>query len=300
MDLDKPKGNSFEYRVLKTPKFSGVNGDGRLHLVGITGRDNPNSQKIDIYLTNSRPSLDPTTGALLKNEEVGADMTIEHFQTSSKSPATSFQHQKTFRDQAIRTPNNIALAPQNNGFYFTNDHGTAKAGLQFELANLIRNGDVSYCSSDGNCKTVAKGFAFPNGLIMGMDNRLYVPSAFAGGIDVFKVLADKEVEKVDHIDIPYPIDNLSQDAEGSIWAAGLPKISSTLAAFADPLKIVPPSTVFKINRRSGGWDVQKILEDRDAEVLPGATTAVHDAKTGRVFVSGIVSPFITVCEPKKV
>lgn len=46
-------------------------------------------------------------------------------------------------------------------------------------------------------------------------------------------------------------------------------------------------------------EVKKVLEDWEGEVLPGATAVVHDAKTGRVFLSGVVSPFVTVCEPVK-
>ncbi len=33
---------------------------------------------------------------------------------------------------------------------------------------------------------------------------------------------------------------------------------------------------------------EKVLEDRDGEVLPGTTTAIHDAKTGRLFLSSKV------------
>jgi hypothetical protein len=41
--------------------------------------------------------------------------------------------------------------------------------------------------------------------------------------------------------------------------------------------------------------VEKVLED-DGSVLPGSTTAVHDAETGRIFLSGIMSPYIAICE----
>jgi hypothetical protein len=37
------------------------------------------------------------------------------------------------------------------------------------------------------------------------------------------------------------------------------------------------------------------MED-DGSVLPGATVAAHDAETGRVFLGGSMSPYITICE----
>lgn len=126
MDIDKPKGDSFEYRVLKTPGFEGVRGDGRLQLIGITGRDNINDD-IELFLVNARPTLDDTTGQVLDNTVTGADMTIESFGASRA--ATELKHLQTYRNPEIRTPNNIALSPSGEGFYITNDHGTAKTGL---------------------------------------------------------------------------------------------------------------------------------------------------------------------------
>lgn len=44
--------------------------------------------------------------------------------------------------------------------------------------------------------------------------------------------------------------------------------------------------------------VEKVIEDREGKVLPAASTAVHDVKTGNLWLSGFASKFITVCEPK--
>ena len=44
--------------------------------------------------------------------------------------------------------------------------------------------------------------------------------------------------------------------------------------------------------------VEKVMED-DGSVLPGSTIAVHDVETGRYFLGGAMSPFITICESKK-
>lgn len=299
MDIDKPEGDSFQYHILKTPGFSGVHGDGRLHLVGFIGKNVPavdgNPSKTDIYLVNARPSIDIDTGAVLDNAKVGPNMTIEAF--TLEKYATSMKHTSTWNHDLITTPNNIAIDPQ-HGIWFTNDHGSATHGLSHTLAPFTANGDISYCSSPTSCRTVVSGDKFPNGLHLdSSSNRIYVPSAWIGGIKVYKYGVDRRLEQVSYVDIPYPIDNLSQDAEGSIWAAALPKGSQSLKAFDDPLGFVPASTIFRIRRGLDGWQVDKILEDSKGEVLPGTTTAIHDVKSGRIFLSGVTSPFITVCHP---
>ena len=62
----------------------------------------------------------------------------------------------------------------------------------------------------------------------------------------------------------------------------------------------PPTTVFRIRKPSKGHDaeyvVEKVLED-DGSVLPGTTTAVHDAETGRIYLGGVMSAYIAICEP---
>lgn len=132
MDIDKPIGDSFEYRVLKTPSYRA--GDGNLYLVGLTGRDNAPLEKndpnkspfsIDIALVNARPPVDHETSGFLEGTVLGGDFTIELFETNAN--AHELQHKKTFHHPEIKTPNNVAFAPS-SGFYITNDHGTAKAG----------------------------------------------------------------------------------------------------------------------------------------------------------------------------
>ncbi|GIZ40607.1 hypothetical protein CKM354_000393900 [Cercospora kikuchii] len=307
MDIDKPDGKSFQYRVLDTPGFPGVNGDGRLHLVGFTGRETPDS--IELLLVNAQPAIDATTKQL---QDI-PDMTIEAFQTDKKQTSTSLKHIHTYRHSAITTPNNIAFSQHSSGFYFTNDHGDAISGFRHSIAPFTGNGNIAYCelstgSSDSTCKIVSSGsFNFPNGLATSKTspNTLFVPSAWTeGGIHVFKANGPNPLEKDTFISIPYPLDNLSQDKNGDIWAAGIPKGLETLGAFEDPLNSVASTTVFKIWKEAGsntaavngGYQTLKALEDRDKEVLPGATTVIHDATTGRLFLSGVTSPFITVCD----
>lgn len=108
-----------------------------------------------------------------------------------------------------------------------------------------------------------------------------------------------------------PMDNLEVDANGAIWAAAFPKVRKLLQGFDAPRSRTPPSAAFKIEPRGlpaatahaqtvPAYHVTKVLEDRDADMLPGSTTVLHDAKTGRLFFGGVFSPFVTVCERTKV
>ena len=295
MDIDKPKGNSYQYRVLNTPGFSGIQEDGRLHLIGFTAKET--SRDIELLVVNARPAINSATNQL----ENSPDMTIEWFKTATKQKATTIVIGKTYRHPVITSPNNVAFTE--GGFFITNDHGDATHGIRHSLAPIVGNGNIAFCSSSGlspKCHIVADGYHFPNGLIVDNTNssRLYVPSAWAGGIHVFHTSGGaNKLEKVAFIDIPYPIDNLSQDKNGDIWAAAMPKALETLAAFEDPLNVVASSTVFRIRRKGEEeFEVTKMLEDREKEVLPGASTVIHDVKSGRLFLSGPTSPFISVCE----
>ncbi|OAL36419.1 hypothetical protein AYO20_04315 [Fonsecaea nubica] len=291
MGIDSPTSSGgYTYRVLKTQGFSGVHGDGRIHVVGMTGTTSADGSIVQLWLINASPSVDSETGELLDNAVVGGNSTIEVFATAPRY--ASMKHVKTYANSQIATPNNVALT-KDGGFFFTNDHGPHKVGLQHHLSSFIGTGDVSYCSAAGVCKKVASGFKFPNGLHLGSDGLLYVPSAAVGGIAVFKPNADGSVVKVHKIDLDYPIDNLSEDATGDIFAATLPKSLKMLAGFDDPLNLKsPPATAWRIRRLNREiqdkyeYELTKIIEDVEGEVLPGTTTVIHDAQTGTLFLSG--------------
>lgn len=163
----------------------------------------------------------------------------------------------------------------------------------FHLSPILGTGDVSYCSSSGSCKKVAHGFKFPNGLHLGSDGLLYVPSAAIGGITVFKPKPDGSLVRVHLIELDYPIDNLSEDGNGDIYAAALPKVMESMSAFEDSTNLkTPPATVWRVRRIERNvpdkykYELTKIIEDAEGEVLPFMTTVIHDVKTGTLFMSG--------------
>lgn len=293
MKIDHARGRSYDYRILKTPSFDGINGDGTLGLVGLTGQI-INSKLMRLWLVNTRPSIGPS-GELLDNAKLGGNATIELFEM--EPAASSMKHVKTFADPQIVTPNNIAPM-DDGGFYFTNDHGLNKMGLLFEATVLFGGSGVWYCDAHTNCKKVAGGFKFANGLLKAQDGLLYVPSASMGGISVFEIQPDRSLKKLTQIPFSYPIDNLSQDSNGDILIPHFPKMTAMLGMFDNPYGPTGPSAVSRLRKTESGYEIEKMIEDKHGEALPGTTTVIHDAKTGRLFLSSVISPFITVCEKR--
>lgn len=109
--------------------------------------------------------------------------------------------------------------------------------------------------------------------------------------------------KIDEINVSMPLDNLSIDSKGDIFVAGFPNFLKLGKALHAP-EIDVPSTVFRIRSKLNAegkrkYEVEKILEDAEGKLLHGATIAVHDTKTGNLWLGGIMSPFITLCEKKR-
>jgi hypothetical protein len=139
-------------------------------------------------------------------------------------------------------------------------------------------------------------------VVRGHDGLIYLSEFVAGTVSAYKFLTNGAFVLVDTIDLKMPIDNLYIDSEGSIWAPGVPKAQPLFRAVETGQVTDIPSTIFRIrnlgSRKVPRFDVRKVLEDGAGMVLPGSTAVVHDVKTGKLFMGGIGSPFITVCEPR--
>ena len=144
-------------------------------------------------------------------------------------------------------------------------------------------------------------FTYANGLERGADGLIYVPSSFLGKIWVFKPDgAADTLEKVAEITShAMPVDNLSRDRDGALWGAGFPDILGFVGAATDALRKDSRTTVWRLRKAEegsgsvgedvkgqGGYVMEKVIEDREMKVLGGATVAVHDAETGRIFTGG--------------
>jgi gluconolactonase len=121
--------------------------------------------------------------------------------------------------QALRSPNDLTLDRQ-GGFYFTDPGGSNQK-------NPI--GTVHYVDRAGKTHMVAKGLAFPNGIVLRPDgksllvgesnhNRILVYEVLApgkvGAMKIFANLPTKEGEQIDN-----QPDGICLDSEGNLYVA---------------------------------------------------------------------------------
>lgn len=125
---------TLEFKTLPLRGFAGTGGDGLINVVGFAGVDKPDGS-IELFLTNLRPSTDPSTGRVLSDQAAtGANATIEVFKTGGPA-AEALEWVATFADPIIATPNRPAVV-EGRGIYITNDHGQRKTGM----VSLARRG----------------------------------------------------------------------------------------------------------------------------------------------------------------
>jgi arylesterase/paraoxonase len=108
--------------------FHGIKGDGTLNLHGMDIRADPHTDTLAILLVNHRPPFHPVTRQPLDAARVGANSTIELFQTTVGSD--TMVHVRTFSNDVIRTPNDVAWV-NDRAFVFTNDHSTKTGWVAF-------------------------------------------------------------------------------------------------------------------------------------------------------------------------
>ena len=288
LHIDKPEGASFEHRTLRTRGYSRPAEDDLFTFVGMNGVDVDvdGEHRVELMIVNQRPSVDPETGKPYPDQYVmGADPTVEQFEVRG-AQAEEIHHVRTWEDKRIASPNRMAMVGSSDSFYLTNSHGLQKVGLKSRLSPILGTGEVEFCSREGGCKTVSTGHKFPNGLAQ-HDGLVYVPSSLEGTVSVYRIGDDNELKLLETIATEYPLDNISVDANGDLWVAALPDaLLGIFQAFKDPFNARTKSTVLRIRKGEDGkhtWE--KVLEDGEGVTLPATTTVVHDAKTGRLFMS---------------
>jgi arylesterase / paraoxonase len=151
----------------------------------------------------------------------------------------------------------------------------------------------------------------PNGITRARDGLIYAVNTIPSVIQVFSLTEERQLQQEDEIHVELPMDNLSIDQNGDIYAAAFPQVHKWGTSSKDP-SVGVPTAVFRIRRAGKGYrgtsrkgmeiyqgeyEVEKIIED-DGSLLPGSTSAVHDPMTGRIFLAGVMSPFVAVCETR--
>jgi SpoU rRNA methylase family enzyme len=170
-----------------------------------------------------------------------------------------------------------------------------------ELDLILGGGNVVYCRTDQTCSpATSNSLPFANGLVRGHDGLIYVPFSAATYIGVYRISSAGSLEEVTRIPVGMGLDNLSVDSSGNIWAAGVPRVLELIGAVGEPFDKTSPSTIFRI-RKTGErqYEVDKVLEDGEAKLVSGATTAVFDGQSERLFIGGAATPFLIDCKSQQ-
>lgn len=111
---------------------------------------------------------------------------------------------------------------------------------------------IAYCDLSRTFTTCSYAVEtlYPNGLAKGPGKTLYAASSVLGGISHFEIKSDDELALIKFIPVPRVLDNIHVDADGSIYAAAIPKIDAFSAATSTATG-VSPSEVWRVANATG-------------------------------------------------
>ncbi|TFK96210.1 hypothetical protein BDV98DRAFT_338755 [Pterulicium gracile] len=280
-----------------------------------------------VYAVNHRMPIGPD-GKPLDATVHGQNSTIELFRLDDVD-SHELKHVKTFADPIIATPNDVVGRADGKGFWFTNDNGARKVGLARNLAMLptslpfSHTSNVAYCHTTKGCKIAADGLHAANGITANLrpaktsdahddgvsqpqvNGTFYVANALRGGVTVLELVDDGgALVKVESIPTEYPIDNLSLDQGGHLWAAGLPQLwDMVFKMFVDGETRVA-SSAFRISKNTGTgaffgerYTVSKMFQN-NGSLASASTSVVFDRERELLYLSGVAAPWLTVCNTK--
>ncbi|KAL0574958.1 hypothetical protein V5O48_007003 [Marasmius crinis-equi] len=251
-----------------------------------------NPKELFVYLVNHRVPLQGDA------ERVGADSAIEIFKTTLSSGKLT--HMRTVENPAIITPNDVVGYPDGKSFYFTNDHGVKVSWMRGLRELFSPASSVGYCHVEQGCKLVSENNPMNNGITRAPNDTIYVASTTGRAVRVFERQEDNSLVLMDEIPCEAPLDNVSIDSDGVVWAAGFPD-GLALGRHIRNSSLPSPSGAWKFKSNAGPDSnmrklrVEKAFEDK-GEVASGTTSVVHDAQRGLVFFHGVVAHRLTVCK----
>ena len=189
-------------------------------------------------------------------------------------------HLESFSEPRLTSPNNVAaVGPR--AFYVTND---VKAGRDSMLGNfrfLTRAASGAVLFTDGTAwRVAADGLRFANGVAVSSDGRrLYAAETAGEAVRIYeRNPGSGALRALQTIETPFAPDNITIDAEGAVWVAGLPKPLALPAHAADPDMRVP-SAVMRIDE--GG--AREVIYRDPGEEISAATVA---ARAGQALLIG--------------
>ncbi|EJD43580.1 hypothetical protein AURDEDRAFT_145403 [Auricularia subglabra TFB-10046 SS5] len=276
-------GNAFD--IKRTVSFQGMD-------VVTSARD---TDEVFVYLVNHRLPED-----IQDFVRAGPDSVLEIFKTRVGSG--TLQHLHTFRDDnVIVAPVGVSGSSDGKSVYFTNnDRGKLSEQFSFKrIRSLFHpSSSVGLCHVDKGCFIAAKDMQGNHGLVRASSNNtLYVGNSVNGGIHVMGMLDNGTLVLQDTIGTPFVIDSLTVDQKGHIYAAAFPRSLDFFSCMDDfSLQCRPASAVFvTTTNATGAYNVANIFED-DGTLVWSMTAVAHDAARGRLFMHGLLAPWLTVCK----
>ena len=180
-------------------------------------------------------------------------------------------HRKTMTEKRLTSPNNVvAVGPTQ--FYVTNDVKSGRETVAGKIDFLTRaaKGDVLYF--DGVAwRIAASGLRFANGIALAKDGReLHVAETAGRAVKTYARAPESgRLTLLHSVSTPAAPDNLTIDADGALWVAGLPK-PLALSLHAGDAKRLAPSSVMRL---TGGGAATIYLDD--GKELSASSSAVR-------------------------
>ncbi|KZV91865.1 calcium-dependent phosphotriesterase [Exidia glandulosa HHB12029] len=254
-----------------------------------------NPKELFLYVINHR--IPATIDEFVKN---GTDDVIEVFKTRAGS--ATLEHLHTFSDPSTMIgANGISGSPDGKSLYFTNSEGKKMSWrdtLQRTLEMFRASTSVVYCHVDKGCSFVASGLHGVNGIVRApSNNTLYVASSTHALILVHEVSEDGTIVPTETIPMGLPVDNLAMDKDGVIWAAAFPKAITLATCMQDyTFQCRVPATALSVSKGKAPapYTVERVFED-NGTITSGVTAVVHDAERKRLYMSGAMQQWLTVC-----
>jgi arylesterase/paraoxonase len=184
----------------------------------------------------------------------------------------SLVHQKTFVDEVMFKPNDVA-GVSTAQFYVTVDHGNRSPfGQLVEDYLRLPYSYVLYFNGE-SYKKVQKGMVYANGVQISKDGK-QVFTTHTIGHELFIWNRNQETGNLileKKLDLNSGLDNIDVDQHGNIWIASHPKLLDFVSHSKDSTHF-SPSQIFKIEPQRE-YKTTMIFEN-DGSLISGASVAV--------------------------
>ncbi|KZV73742.1 calcium-dependent phosphotriesterase [Peniophora sp. CONT] len=256
---------------------------------------------------------------------------IEEFTLSWDRP-TSANWIRTLDLPFLNTPNAISLT-SDNSFYVSNDHhyslrhGLILSKLETFLAlplSHVEHVHVPTPDEDAQpvAMTVAGSIPFANGVALSPDGALVAVASTTGtSIRIYaRHTPTNSLLPKDEILVPFAPDNLSFDDDGVLLVAGHADMPALTGMAEDKPGVRAPSWVMSLRPTSQpvdmvfwdakasfsasgrvpppptGWEMETLYQSNGHGGFASSVSAFRDARTGRLFVTGLYEEGLLVCD----